>query len=276
MSYKITRTVLRTNHPALWKYPHLVLLLLGMAEHAQHDGTAFPSVRTLAYYIKRDERTAKRQIQQLKKLGLIVEGDQKKASRYGHAGHRPVVYNINLRELCKYPPPERGDTRVTSPASGVTPVTTWGDTGVQSGVTPVSPKPSVEPSKNQASRLQDRRHADPQYTDHGPEITDPEPANAEAVLTSAKTSGAQHVQSPPAIDTHESKRTAQEEWELRRHKIAVAGMADLFADLVAEPECGEPVRVDGIPDVVGLDQGDEEDGDGDMAVQPRTARVEAA
>lgn len=115
------------------------LVLIGLADHANHDGTgAWPSVATLAEYADVTERTVQRCLRSLEDKGLIQKGDQRHV-QHVRADKRPTVYDVTL---------DRGDVYVAPQLDGVTPVSERGDTSVADGVTPVSPKPSLEPSMN--------------------------------------------------------------------------------------------------------------------------------
>lgn len=166
--------------------PQLLGTLFGLADHAdKHGRGAYPSVRTLAAYTCKTERSVQRDLKELLKHGLIRDGDQTAAAHIP-AERRPHVYDLAMERTV--PGGRAGDdeatrtSRVTltssrarggrktagqhqvgvTPTSGVTPTTPpdahvtpgvtptseWGDAHVAGGVTPTSPKPSFEPPTN--------------------------------------------------------------------------------------------------------------------------------
>jgi hypothetical protein len=166
--------------------PQLLGTLFGLADHADKKGEgAYPSVRTLAAYACKSERSVQRDLKELLKLGLIRAGDQKAAAHIP-AERRPYVYDLVMeltvpggragddavtsasrvtlassrarggRKAAAHAkggvtPTSGGDAHVTGDAdvtSGVTPTSEWGDAHVATGVTPTSPKPSFEPPTN--------------------------------------------------------------------------------------------------------------------------------
>jgi hypothetical protein len=166
--------------------PQLLGTLFGLADHADKKGEgAYPSVRTLAAYACKSERSVQRDLKELVKLGLIRAGDQKAAAHIP-AERRPYVYDLVMeltvpggragddavtsasrvtlassrarggRKAAAHAkggvtPTSGGDAHVTGDAdvtSGVTPTSEWGDAHVATGVTPTSPKPSYEPPTN--------------------------------------------------------------------------------------------------------------------------------
>ncbi len=121
------------------------LVLLALADHAADDGSSvYPSVKHLSLKCDMSERTVQRYLRRLEQADLIRV--EKKSSRYA-----PTRYQLNLAAIrARIPAEDRGDKRVTpEPArgdSGVTPEAVRGDNRGRSGVTPVSPESSVEPS----------------------------------------------------------------------------------------------------------------------------------
>lgn len=115
------------------------VILLGLANHASRDGSAaWPSVATLAEYAVCSGRTVQRKLRDLEALGLLQKGDQRLVTHLP-ADRRPVVYDLPVGVTICRPVTE----------SGVTPMTRRGDTAGTDGVTPLSPKPSMnhpEPS----------------------------------------------------------------------------------------------------------------------------------
>lgn len=137
------------------------LVLLGIANHAG-DGGAWPTVVTLARYANVSERTVQRSIESLVMLGEIQVYLQAGGTRNVAPGHRPNRYDVlvacpatcdrswqhrplHLDEpalwISGVTPTSPGDARVTP---GVTPTS-------PGGVTPTSPKPSLEPTSTTGS-----------------------------------------------------------------------------------------------------------------------------
>ncbi|WP_432138947.1 helix-turn-helix domain-containing protein [Streptomyces sp. bgisy154] len=166
--------------------PQLLGTLFGLADHAdKHGRGAYPSVRTLAAYACKSERSIQRDLKELAKLGLIRDGDQSAADHIPQE-RRPHVYDLAMettvpggragddevtrasrvtltssrarggRKTAAHTqggvtPTSGGDAHVTGDTdvtSGVTPTSKWGDAHVATGVTPTSPKPSFEPPTN--------------------------------------------------------------------------------------------------------------------------------
>jgi len=78
--------------------PIAKLVLLGLADHAQADGSAsWPTQKVLAEYANVSARTVRTKLRSLEELGLIQPGDQEIVSHI-RADRRPPVYDLNLRE----------------------------------------------------------------------------------------------------------------------------------------------------------------------------------
>ncbi|MFF6781394.1 helix-turn-helix domain-containing protein [Streptomyces sp. NPDC012510] len=166
--------------------PQLLGTLFGLADHAdKHGRGAYPSVRTLAAYACKSERSVQRDLKELLKLGLIRDGNQSEADHIPQE-RRPHVYDLAMestvpggragddavtqasrvtlassRARGKRKPAGQHEVGVTSTSgvtptsppdahvtSGVTPTSEWGDVHVATGVTSTSPKPSFEPPTN--------------------------------------------------------------------------------------------------------------------------------
>lgn len=135
--------------------PPLVSTLIGLANHAAPDGrNAYPSQPTLARYTRKDERTVRRDLAKLVRLGLIRRGDQRIVDHLPK-DRRPVVYDLAMWR--------RGDLDGGTPTSGGTrksartPTSERGDAHVRTGGTPTSAKPSNEPSRTVSQSAQDRQ-----------------------------------------------------------------------------------------------------------------------
>lgn len=147
------------------------VVLLGIANHAG-DGGSWPSVPTLAVYANVDERTVQRSIDNLVALGEVRREVQAGGTARMADWDRPNLYTVTIRcpencdgtrkhvvycvqcakplagkerrlRLLRHRKPECAQPRVTdTPPEGVTP-TSPGDAHVTGGVTPTSPKPSI-------------------------------------------------------------------------------------------------------------------------------------
>jgi hypothetical protein len=114
--------------------PHLRLLLLALADHADDDGVAWPSVERLAAKSAVSARQVQRSLQQLEAEGWLV------VDRGRGRGHTSR-YRLAVARLRP-----NGDAGVTHPGPGNGDV--QGGKGDMEGletVTPVSPEPSREP-----------------------------------------------------------------------------------------------------------------------------------
>jgi hypothetical protein len=95
---------------------HLVATLMGLANHADHDGRgAFPTQVTLAWYTRKNERSVRRDLEELEALKLIEPGDQRMVLHIP-PDRRPVVYNL-ATHLKREPRPRPGKSgRPAKPA----------------------------------------------------------------------------------------------------------------------------------------------------------------
>lgn len=74
--------------------PHLVSTLIGLANHADRYGRgSYPSQPTLSSYTRKTDRQVRRDLEDLKKAGLIRLGDQRLVAHIP-ADERPVVYDL--------------------------------------------------------------------------------------------------------------------------------------------------------------------------------------
>lgn len=129
------------------------LVLIILADYANDEGLAWPSVTTLTQEVEKSERTIQRSIQKLLAAGFIkVAEDQTPTLRYKN-GYRPIVYQIlpDTSMLTSGMAPLKK-------VSGVPLVTGRGDTGDRSEVSSVTRrgdtsdtqtiiKPSIKPSR---------------------------------------------------------------------------------------------------------------------------------
>lgn len=127
------------------------VVILGIANH-DGDGGAWPTIETLAKYARCSERTVQRALADLEASGEITIRLQRGGDLECRGDRRPNRYDLNVAcpancdRTTNHRPLKRGDTDVAPLADGVTPVTERGDTCDANGVTPVSPKPSLQPS----------------------------------------------------------------------------------------------------------------------------------
>jgi biotin operon repressor len=125
------------------------LVLIGIANH-DGDGGAWPSVATLARYANCSERHVQRAISNLAELGEIRVVKQAGGNEQTRRDRRPNLYKVLVRcpSNCDGSSQHklRGDAGVTR-TDGVTESDQRGDISDTHGVTPVSPEPSLEPSK---------------------------------------------------------------------------------------------------------------------------------
>lgn len=119
-------------------YSGNLLVLLAIADFADDDGKAFPSVTTLARKARLSERQVQRAISALVKAGELTV-------RKGAGPHGAHVFHVLLVAPRQIDAPTKWRTRHRR-SDGPTPVTNAPDAGVANTPTPVSPKPSVEPS----------------------------------------------------------------------------------------------------------------------------------
>lgn len=94
---------------------HLVSTLLALANHADRHGRgAYPDQETVAWYTRKSDRAIRNDLVELRKRGLIREGDQRLVSHIP-ADERPVVYDLALDQPKRIrPPKKRKDRKHTS------------------------------------------------------------------------------------------------------------------------------------------------------------------
>ena len=69
------------------------LLLIVLADYANDEGMAWPSVKTMAEETEKSERSIQLLLRKLEQMRLIRKGDQKLVAKYAK-GRRPVVYKL--------------------------------------------------------------------------------------------------------------------------------------------------------------------------------------
>jgi hypothetical protein len=129
----------------------LFAALVAVARYAGEDGRgAHPSAQTVADIIRKTERSAKKDLAALRKLGLLLPGDQRIA-RHIRADKRPFVYDL---------PMPRGVAQDTSSVShGVSHRTGRGVAQVQNGVSHRTPEEVLKTSGIGARPDADAPHA---------------------------------------------------------------------------------------------------------------------
>lgn len=112
------------------------LLLIVLADYANDEGMAWPSVKTMAEETEKSERSIQLLLRKLEQMRLIRKGDQKLVAKYAK-GRRPTVYKLFPKTKKSETPVnatvERGETHFT-PETGCT-----GETGFTPRVQPTSP-----------------------------------------------------------------------------------------------------------------------------------------
>ena len=113
------------------------LLLIVLADYANDEGMAWPSVKTMAEETEKSERSIQLLLRKLEQMRLIRKGDQKLVAKYAK-GRRPVVYKLfptaKKSEAPMDATVERGETHCT-PETGCT-----GETHFTPQVKPTSPE----------------------------------------------------------------------------------------------------------------------------------------
>lgn len=89
------------------------LLLIVLADYANDEGMAWPSIATMANEVEKSERSIQLLLRKLEKQGLISKGDQKLVGKYAK-GRRPVVYKL-------FPKTKKPKNRTTTTKTGVKP-----------------------------------------------------------------------------------------------------------------------------------------------------------
>lgn len=112
------------------------LILIGLADHAEDDGTnARPSQRLLADYAQVSIRTVGYKIKALSEAGLITRGDQQQVAHL-RKDRRPTVWDLNLNVVREKVKKQRTDDlqnlqTVGSEADDLQPVAGRSDDGLQ-------------------------------------------------------------------------------------------------------------------------------------------------
>jgi hypothetical protein len=103
--------------------PHLGMPLMGLANHADHEGKgAWPSQETLARYCRKTSRGIRKDLAQLEEDGLIRRGNQLLVAHIP-ADERPVVWDLTIERTtkernCGAAPNVQSDTGNGTPVPG--------------------------------------------------------------------------------------------------------------------------------------------------------------
>ena len=129
--------------------PHLFGAMVTVARYAdEHGRGAHPSALTVATIIRKTERGAKKDLATLRRLGLLVPGDQRLVKDI-RADKRPFVYDLPMPGLVDNSP--RGEPQDTPPnGHGVNHSSERGEPQVSSGVNHSSPKEDLKRSRARA------------------------------------------------------------------------------------------------------------------------------
>jgi hypothetical protein len=146
--------------------PTLVATLVGLARHAQNDGTgAAPSVETLVAYTRKSRRQVKYDLDKLRELKLIRESDDQSRVAHIRADRRPTVYDLAMpsgdTSGCNPLHPEATERGATDCTSQLPRGAMGGSTGcntASNGVQPIAPEENYEKNleKNNPSLSPDR------------------------------------------------------------------------------------------------------------------------
>lgn len=114
------------------------LLLIVLADYANDDGMAWPSVATMAQEVEKSERSIQLLLRKLEAKGLIRKGDQKLVGKYAK-GRRPVVYKLFPKKNKTEKPEEPRQDAENRGETDFTPETSFtGETGFTPRVKPTS------------------------------------------------------------------------------------------------------------------------------------------
>lgn len=104
------------------------LLLICLADYANDQGMAWPSVATMTDEVEKKERTIQNSLRKLERLGLIRVGDQRCTSHLPK-GQRPTVYEILPEKHGKGKRARSERVQPIAPVQPTAPVETTPDTG---------------------------------------------------------------------------------------------------------------------------------------------------
>lgn len=227
MSVKVMSLVWEMDLPTSEK-----MVLLVIADHADDQGeNAWPAVATIARKASLSDRQTQRMIKQLTNLGLISVEKQAGGRREMRDDRRPNRYTLHLNGVTP-----------TSPGGVVR-----GDIGDAHGVTPMSPKPSLEPSNRYISvpdRFDEFWNTYPSRKAKGAAVRAWKAAVKKAdpeVLISAAAAYARDPKRDPEFTAHASTWLNQERWLDEVEAPKQSGPVTIMDNYADEPcEHGEP------------------------------------
>jgi len=194
---------------------HLVTVLLGLANHADANGKgAYPSQATLAWYARKDERSVRRDLEQLEELKLIEPGDQRYVLHLP-PDKRPVVYDLAMHRRREPRPVAATGGRPRKDPQVAGPVETEG-TSTSGGF--------VDPTENRGD------------VDVRPDVdvkTGGTPTANRGDVDVPQTVLEPPVEPPPPPGSSRNTGTAKPEGEADRPKSAGPGVAAFVAELRA-------------------------------------------
>jgi len=249
-----------------------VAVLVGIANH-DGDGGAWPTVNTLAHYARVSPRQAQRALNELVALGEINRQVQGGGTVEMAPSDRPNLYHFLLKcpphcdgsrahrlicEGCGKALPKNSVLDRLHPAcraarEGVTPVTP-GDVDVTPGVSPVTPKPSLEPSINYTGE----NSSEPAYVGNRASARELDASGAH--LPASADASAQAAQAPEIDASGDSHRPAGAATAPGSHNVSSSAQTAADGDSEACPrwrgsmphtpdqhgkciDCGAPVLV---------------------------------
>lgn len=208
------------------------MVLLVIADHADDQGeNAWPSIATIARKASLSERQAQRLVKSLTKVGLLAVEEQMGGRRDMRDDRRPNRYTVIL--------------------DGVTPMSPGGvvrgDIGDVHGVTPMSPKPSLEPSNSYLSvpdRFDDFWNVYPSRKARGAAVrawkAALKKADADTIIAAADSYG-RDPKRDPAFTAHASTWLNGERWLDEVEAPKPSGPVTIMDNYADEPcEHGEP------------------------------------
>ncbi len=222
--------------------PHLVVTLMGLANHADHDGRgAYPSQRVLARYARKDERRIRRDLAELMSAGLVAPGDQRMVSHL-RADRRPTVYDLAVDKHLDVPVDKPDSDQITG-----------GSTVPPGSTRPVVQTPPIAPFDTPRGGPQDRHGGV-----HRPSNTSLEPslntktlkAYELAPLVGRDKPTTEVIHTPASADLvladHPTTQTLVAEWidhcRSRPPKAVVAQVSKQLAGMLAEGIAADDVR----------------------------------
>lgn len=150
----------------VWKHSQAdhgaLLVLLAIADFADANGEAFPSIATLASKSRLSERKVQLALKELETLGeLSIEQGTGPHGRYTFRVLVGIETNVRVKNIH---PEENAPRRKCGVQKSATGVQNFRDRGAVSSPPPTTPykvEPSIEPSEEPSGRARERATADP-------------------------------------------------------------------------------------------------------------------